>query len=77
MCPMGWQVLSIDLPGHGERIDKDNFVPWAVVRELRQVTDYVMPKYKNIALRANSIGAWFGMLAFSNELLVQALFLSS
>ncbi len=76
VCPMGWQVLSIDLPGHGKRTDKDKFVPWVVVSELRQVMDYVRPKYKNIALRANSIGAWFGMLAFSNESLAQALFVS-
>lgn len=75
-CPAGWQVLGIDLPGHGERTDKENLVPWAVVPELRQVFDYVESKYKCIALQANSIGAWFGMLAFADKSLVQALFVS-
>ena len=74
--PAGWQVLGIDLPGHGERNDGDNFVPWAVVPELHQILTYVRSKFKRIALRANSIGAWFGMLAFADEPLVQALFVS-
>ncbi|PWJ52122.1 alpha/beta hydrolase [Faecalicatena contorta] len=75
-CPAGWQVLGIDLPGHGERTDSDNFVPWTVVPELRWVFDNMKFKYKHIALRANSIGAWFGMLAFTDKPLVQALFVS-
>lgn len=75
-CPAGWQVLGVDLPGHGERTYSDNFVPWAVVPELRRVFDDVKSKYKRIALCANSIGAWFGMLAFTDEPLVQALFVS-
>jgi len=75
-CPAGWQVLGVDLAGHGERTDSDNFVPWAVVPELLRVLDYVKSKYKRIALRANSIGAWFGMLAYRDEPLVQALFVS-
>lgn len=76
VCPTGWQVLGIDLPGHGERTDKESFFPWIVVPELHQIFDYVKPKYKHIALRATSIGAWFGMLAFADEPLVQALFVS-
>ena len=75
-CPAGWQVLGIDLPGHGERSDMENFFPWAVVPELRQVFDYMKSKYTCIALQANSIGAWFGMLAFADKPLVQALFVS-
>lgn len=72
----GWQVLGIDLPGHGARSDKDRFVPWVVVPELRQVFDNVSPKYKHIALNGNSIGAWFGMLALAEKQLEQALFVS-
>lgn len=75
-CPAGFQVLGVDLPGHGERTDSDSFVPWAVVPELHQVMGDVRSKYQYIALRANSIGAWFGMLAFTDAPLMQALFVS-
>lgn len=76
VCQAGWQVLGIDLPGHGKRSDKENFVPWKIVPELHQVYGSVKHRYKQIALHATSIGAWFGMLAFSNEPLVQALLVS-
>lgn len=37
-CPKGWQVLSVDLPGHGERAGSPpSFVPWDVVPELKQL----------------------------------------
>lgn len=40
-CPRGYQVLSIDLPGHGERKNEmDLFVPWEIVPELRGVMKY-------------------------------------
>lgn len=75
-CPSGWQVLGIDLPGHGERTDSDHFSPWDIVPELHKILDNVTPQYKRIALRATSIGAWFGMLAFADVPLVQCLFVS-
>ena len=38
VCPKGYQVLSIDLPGHGERAaEMERFVPWEVVPELQTV----------------------------------------
>ena len=38
VCPKGYQVLGIDLPGHGERIgEMERFVPWEVVPELQTV----------------------------------------
>lgn len=67
-------MLGIDLLCHGEHTDCDGFVPWTVVSDLQRVFDAVKPKFKRIALRANSIGAWFGMLAFTDEPLAQALF---
>ena len=37
-CAKGYQVLSIDLPGHGERAgEMERFVPWADVPELQVV----------------------------------------
>lgn len=61
----GWQVLSIDLPEHGERRqEKDKFNPWCVVPELKTVLHYIQQHFKTVGLRANSIGAWFAMQSF-------------
>lgn len=76
VCPNGWQVLSIDLPGHGERTDAEDFTPWHAVPELQSVLDYAGKHWRRIALRANSIGAWFSMLAFQDASLERALFVS-
>jgi len=77
VCPKGFQVISIDLPGHGEREKELNqFDPWHAVPELKQVMDFAKRKWRDISLRANSIGAWFSMLALSDEKLAQSLFVS-
>ena len=40
VCRYGFQTLSIDLPGHGERKDeKAAFLPWEVVPEIQSVMD--------------------------------------
>ncbi|MEA4921064.1 MAG: alpha/beta hydrolase [Clostridiaceae bacterium] len=75
-CPKGWQVLSIDLPEHGERKGEPGLDPWHVVPELQEVMAYMRKRWKRIALRANSIGAWFSMLAFTGIPLEKALFVS-
>jgi len=76
-CHYGWQVLSIDLPEHGERKRETNsFDPWHVVPELSSVMEYVKGRWTHISLFANSIGAWFGMLSFENEPFEKSLFVS-
>ena len=75
--PCGWQVLSIDLPEHGERKgEQDLFNPWTVVPELSAVMQYAKNRWSDIALFANSIGAWFSMLSFEKEDLKSALLVS-
>lgn len=75
--PAGYQVLSIDLPQHGERKDMANgFDPWTVVPELEAVLAEQKKHWSNISLRANSIGAYFSMLAFQHEQIHRALFVS-
>lgn len=65
VCPKGWQVVSIDLPGHGERWDRDEeLAPWTAVPDIRTALDWMEHRWKTTALRANSIGAYFAMLAF-------------
>lgn len=72
-----WQVLSIDLPEHGERkSETERFNPWCIVPELKSVLEYVHGHWKRVALRANSIGAWFAMQSFSGSEFEQSLFVS-
>lgn len=75
--PLGFQVAGIDLPGHGGRAGHlSEFVPWAVVPELRAVLSSLKERWGRVSLRANSIGAYFSMLAFAEEPLEQALLVS-
>ena len=77
ICNKGYQVLSIDLPGHGERKGENNtFNPWHVIPELKEVMKYAKENWSKIGLRANSIGAWFSMISFQGEHLIKSLFVS-
>lgn len=77
VCPKGWQVLAIDLPQHGMRQNtQSSFDPWHIVPELQTVMSYAKMRWAEIALRATSIGAWFSMLAFRDEPISNALFVS-
>lgn len=73
----GYQVLSMDLPEHGERRGKPPFFePWNAVPELAHMMSYCRQCWKDVYLFANSIGAWFSMLAFAEEPLRGCLFVS-
>lgn len=77
VCPNGWQVLSFDLPEHGERsAETDKFDPWHVIPELKDIINYAKLKWNTLSLYANSIGAWFGMKSFENEQFERCLFVS-
>lgn len=73
----GYQVLSFDLPEHGDRKDENTLckvVP--CVNDLTEVIKYAKSKWQNISLFANSIGAYFSLLAYKNEDLQHVWFLS-
>lgn len=75
--PKGWQVVAIDLPQHGQRQGgAEPFLPWVVVPELEQVWQQLQGRWKRIALRANSIGAWLAMLALAGKPVDTCLFVS-
>ena len=75
--PKGWQVVAIDLPQHGQRQGgAEPFLPWVVVPELEQVWQELQGRWKRIALRANSIGAWLSMLALAGKPVDTCLFVS-
>lgn len=77
VCKYGWQVISIDLPEHGERTaEKDSFNPWNILPELEIFITFVKNKWSEISLYANSIGAYFSMLAYKNEKINSCFFVS-
>ena len=75
--PAGYQVLGIDLTQHGARkAMNEGFDPWTAAPELQRVIAERKTHWKSISLRANSIGAYFSMLAFAGEPIKKALFVS-
>lgn len=65
VCPKGYQVLSMDLPAHGERQNRgEELLPWTAVPDIQAALDWAKHRWKTVSLRANSIGAYFAMLAF-------------
>ncbi len=73
----GFQVLSFDLPEHGER--KNDPTPCKVqacVKELARIMEFAKTGWDQISLFACSMGAYFSLLAYKNIDLKQSLFLS-
>lgn len=73
----GWQVLSIDLPKHGERLESvEKFNPWMIVPELSLMHSYACDRWETIGVCADGIGAYFSLRAFPQKTLDQAVFIS-
>ena len=73
----GYQVLSFDLPEHGDR--KEGSVPcdvWNGVSDLLIIGEYARRNWDSISLFANSLGAYFSLLAYNEYPLKNCLFLS-
>lgn len=73
----GVQVLSFDLPEHGDR--QNEATPCKVqncIQDLKKIISYAKENWKHINLFANSIGAYFSLLAYKDEPIEQAWFLS-
>lgn len=73
----GYQVLSFDLPEHGER--KGESTPCKVqycVKDLETIMRYIKSRWKHIRLFANSIGVYFSLITFKSEMIEKAWFLS-
>ena len=70
-------MLAIDLPEHGQRKGSaEKFLPWFALRDIRLVYQYSVLHWKQVSLRATSIGAWFAMLALEEKPIRNALFVS-
>ena len=74
----GYQVLSFDLPEHGERKDNTNYLCKVqnCVNDLKLIMEYAKANFEEINLWACSMGAYFSLLAYKNENIEQCIFLS-
>lgn len=73
----GYQVLSFDLPCHGERVyepEPGRVEPY--LADLAEVMQFARRQTPNISLFACSMGAYFSLLAYAQEKLAKCLFLS-
>ena len=76
-CEAGWQVLAIDLPGHGARKNgPERLLPWAAVPEIEAVYARMKPVWVHIRLYGVSIGAWLAMQALQGDAPEKALLVS-
>lgn len=73
----GYQVLSFDLPEHGERTC-ENYPcnVWNGVSDLRKVWQYASKKWDRFSLYACSLGAYFSLLAYKDVRFDKVLFQS-
>ena len=73
----GYQVLSFDLPEHGERKGKDYACKVQnCVSDLTSIAAYAQTISSNISVFACSMGSYFSLLAYRGLPLEQCLFLS-
>ena len=77
VVPLGYQVLSFDLPEHGNRKKEPTLCKVEpCVLNLKEVFKFASTRAESISLWANSIGVYFSLLAYQEEELKQCLFLS-
>ncbi|TQD24019.1 carboxylesterase [Methanolobus vulcani] len=75
--PLGYQVLSFDLPQHGDRKDESTLCKVQnCVSDLSKIINYAQTNATDISLFACSMGAYFSLLAYKEIPLQQCLFLS-
>ena len=74
----GYQLLSFDLPEHGERKDNKEYLCKVqnCIKDLKQIIEYSKKNYQEINLWACSMGTYFSLLAYKDEDIKQCIFLS-
>ena len=73
----GYQVLSFDLPRHGERACETGLLmPYECVRDLSVMYAYAGKRAEKISLFGCSMGAYFQLLAFADADIDRVWFLS-
>ncbi|PHV69320.1 alpha/beta hydrolase [Sporanaerobium hydrogeniformans] len=77
VVPLGYQVLSFDLPEHGDRKNESTLCKVETcIQELAKIMDFGSARAKYISLFACSMGVYFSLLAYKDSCLEQSLFLS-
>lgn len=75
--PLGYQVLSFDLPQHGDRINEPALCKVQnCVQDIRRIMDFATGQVRQVSLFACSMGAYFSLLACRDLPVRQSLFLS-
>lgn len=73
----GYKVLSFDLPEHGDRKEETRLCnAQNCVEDLLHIFKYARTRSNIISVFGCSVGAYFSMLAYKDEQIRQALFLS-
>lgn len=57
-------------------VDYNDYLPWVVENQIKSAYDNLTEKYNEVYLIANSIGAYFSMLALQDRAIKRALFIS-
>lgn len=73
-----YQLISFDLPEHGERKDDTEYLCKAqnCVNDLNKVMNYAKRNYEEICIWACSMGAYFALLSYADEDIKKSIFLS-
>ena len=75
--PLGYQVISFDLPEHGDRKNEPTLCKVQnCISDLKKIMDYAKSQAHSISLMANSMGAYFSLMAYKEDNLKHCLFLS-
>ena len=73
----GYQTISFDLPGHGERQNEDKRCDiWNGIHDLTVIGDYVFANWKEVSLYACSLGAYFCLNTYHTRNIKKCLFQS-
>ena len=73
----GYQTISFDLPGHGERQNEDKRCDiWNGIHDLTVIGEYVFTHWKEVSLYACSLGAYFSLNAYYRRDIKKCLFQS-
>ena len=78
VCGKGFQLLSFDLPEHGERKDNTEYLCNVTncVYDLKQIMSFAKANFSEINLWACSMGAYFCLQAYRDDYIKKTLFLS-
>jgi uncharacterized protein len=77
LCDRGFQIISFDLPEHG---DRKNVLPVHTVKQaiddMHIIMNYAKEHFNSIYVIGCSLGAYYSLLAYKDEPIIQSAFLS-